>query len=94
MDGSERDDFISLKEAAAFYPGRRPHRATVFRHALQGVRGRKLETVLVGGRRYTTRQHVEDFVVATAAEESNATTSECSAAVPTEIESRLNEAGF
>jgi hypothetical protein len=48
-------DLIPFQQAAAFLPGR-PHIATLHRWRLHGVRGRKLPTVLVGGRRFVSRQ--------------------------------------
>ena len=38
------------------------HSATVWRWALRGVRGRKLRTILVGGRRYVLREDLERFL--------------------------------
>jgi hypothetical protein len=37
-------------------------RATVWRWTLRGVQGVRLESILLGGRRFTTRQAVERFV--------------------------------
>lgn len=48
-------DLIPFQQAAALLPGR-PHIATLHRWRLHGVRGRKLPTVLVGGRRFVSRQ--------------------------------------
>jgi hypothetical protein len=36
--------------------------ATCWRWALRGVRGRRLETFLIGGRRYTSREAVDRFL--------------------------------
>ena len=40
-----------------------PHVATVWRWIQRGVRGIKLETVLVGGKRYTSAEKLQAFVV-------------------------------
>ncbi|MDB4367969.1 DUF1580 domain-containing protein [Mariniblastus sp.] len=41
--------------------GNRPHRSTVHRWRLRGARGVKLETILVGGRRFTSREALLRF---------------------------------
>lgn len=41
------------------------HLSTVWRWALRGVRGHRLECFSIGGRRYTTREAFERFVAAT-----------------------------
>jgi hypothetical protein len=64
---------ISLSEASRLLPGR-PHIATIHRWRLRGVRGVCLETVLVGGRRYTSRQALERFLAATTAAGGNPAT--------------------
>jgi len=38
------------------------HIATVWRWILHGVRGRKLSSVVIGGRRYITREALTDFL--------------------------------
>ena len=40
----------------------RPSLATVYRWAFKGVRGVKLETIMIGGRRFTSREAVAHFV--------------------------------
>jgi hypothetical protein len=40
----------------------RPHRATMLRWALKGVRGTRLRAERLGGRWYTTPEAVEDFL--------------------------------
>ncbi|HWB11540.1 MAG TPA: DUF1580 domain-containing protein [Pirellulales bacterium] len=57
---------LSLTEAAKFAPGR-PHLATVWRWCQRGVRGIKLETIVVGGRRFTTVEALERFITRTTA---------------------------
>ena len=55
------EELVAIAKAPAFIPGR-PGRATVWRWVLTGVRGRKLETILVGGRRFTSREAIERFI--------------------------------
>ena len=40
----------------------RPHRATMLRWAIKGVRGTRLRAERLGGRWYTTPEAVEDFL--------------------------------
>jgi hypothetical protein len=56
---SER--LILLSAAAAYIPGR-PHSSTLFRWWRDGSRGIKLESLLVGGRRYTSVEAIERFI--------------------------------
>jgi hypothetical protein len=65
---SER--LLTLSAAAREIPGptgRGLHVATLWRWAHRGVRGVRLETVMVGGIRYTSREALERFVAATTA---------------------------
>lgn len=55
------ENVISLAEAAATLP-RRPSISTLHRWRLRGVRGVLLETVLVGGRRCTSREALSRFI--------------------------------
>lgn len=57
-------DYLSLSQAAKTLPGR-PHVSTLHRWRLNGVRGVKLQTCLVGGRRYTKPEWLADFIDAT-----------------------------
>ena len=58
------EHMISLREAAKHLPkrnGRRAHYSTIFRWATKGARGRKLESVLIGGVRYTSIEAMRRF---------------------------------
>ena len=44
------------------YPGKVVNRATLRRWALNGVRGIKLETVTIGGGRYSSNLFVSEFI--------------------------------
>jgi hypothetical protein len=60
------ETIISLKTVCRLVPGRTGKGlalTTVFRWSLRGCRGRKLETFLVGGQRYTTREALDRFIV-------------------------------
>ena len=56
------ESLIPIQKASGHIPGR-PHLATVHRWFMHGLRGGiKLETVLVGGRRFTSREAIQRFV--------------------------------
>ena len=57
----DSDDFLSLSEASAELPGR-PHVATLHRWRLRGVRGIKLSTILIGGKRFVSREALTRFI--------------------------------
>jgi hypothetical protein len=54
---------IPLNETPERVPSR-PHVSTCWRWARRGVRGHKLETIVIGGRRYTSREALERFFTA------------------------------
>jgi hypothetical protein len=60
------DNLITLRQATRLLPrrrgNRRPHFSTVWRWALHGVRGIKLEAISVGDTLCTTRAALEDFL--------------------------------
>ncbi len=59
------DDRIPLSDAAELFPkrnGKPPQWATLRRWNAKGIRGVKLAMFRVGGRWYTTRQAVVDFI--------------------------------
>jgi len=56
----QSETLLSFSEAAKVLPGR-PHISTLHRWRLRGVRGNKLETCLVGGKRFTSREALQRF---------------------------------
>lgn len=60
------EDLLTLSEAAKLLPGH-PHLSTIHRWRLRGARGVRLETVVIGGRRYTSQSALEEFVAKTTA---------------------------
>ena len=58
------ENTISLREAARLFP-RRPSTATIWRWVYSGVRGIRLESLVCGGRRYTSAEAVRRFLAAT-----------------------------
>lgn len=62
-----RDSLLTLAEASKLFP-HRPSRSCLWRWLNgKGRRGLRLESVVVGGRRLTSREAVADFVVKTTA---------------------------
>jgi hypothetical protein len=57
------EQLLTFSEAARMLPGH-VHASTLHRWRLCGVRGLKLETVIVGGRRYTSREAIVRFSAA------------------------------
>ena len=61
-----RDEFLTLSEAAKRLPaknsGRRLHVAALYRWASNGCRGVVLETIHVGGQRYTSMDALQRFL--------------------------------
>ncbi len=56
------EDLIPFYEARAAFPGKRVSLATLHRWRMSGVRGTRLETCLIGGSRYTSREAISRFV--------------------------------
>ena len=57
----EREQLRLLTRAAPDVPGR-PHITTLMRWALRGVKGVRLETVKVDGRRFTSLEAIQRFL--------------------------------
>jgi hypothetical protein len=60
------ESLLGISQAAHQSPGR-PHISTVWRWINRGIRGIKLETVMIGGRRYTSAEALERFFERTTA---------------------------
>mgnify|MGYP002624671220 CR=1 FL=1 len=59
-----QEDLISLKEASSLLPkrnGKRTHYSTLFRWATKGAKGRVLESVMIGGVRFTSKEALGRF---------------------------------
>ncbi len=54
------EGLISMAQAAGMLPGR-PSLCAIWRWRTKGVRGRKLETVIIGGRPYTSIEAIQRF---------------------------------
>jgi hypothetical protein len=65
------ESVIQFNEARTAVPGdKRLSLATLHRWRLKGVRGVRLETILIGGLRYTSREAISRFIAAQNADES------------------------
>ncbi len=62
----QNETLVQFTHAPKHIPGR-PHIATVHRWRLRGARGVKLESILVGGKRFTSTEAIERFIEATTA---------------------------
>jgi len=61
IDTSQGASLIPIPQVPAHVPSR-PHIATVWRWMGRGVRGVKLETVLIGGKRFTSADAIQRFI--------------------------------
>jgi hypothetical protein len=91
---------LTLADAARLLP-KRPNPATLWRWRTKGVRGVKLETVLIGGRRYVSRAALRQFIDAVTAAASQAEgpavskpSNESKRQRPAETSRRLRQAGL
>ena len=67
MQISLDEEIVTLTEASHRLPGR-PSASSIWRWHRHGLRGIKLETIVIGGRRrYTSIQALERFITATTA---------------------------
>lgn len=76
------ETLLTFEDSRTAFPGdRRLSLATLHRWRLNGVRGVKLETILIGGLRYTSKEAIERFIQAQNADDAPAspvvTASQC-----------------
>lgn len=65
MNDLTKEVLLKLNEARSEFPGgKRLSLATLHRWRLPGIRGVRLETVLIGGMRYTSREAIARFIAA------------------------------
>ena len=63
MIDHDSEDMIPFVNAGQHIHGR-PSRCTLFRWAFKGVRGVKLETLLIGNQRFTSKEAIARFIAA------------------------------
>ncbi|HTQ40768.1 MAG TPA: DUF1580 domain-containing protein [Pirellulales bacterium] len=61
-----QEQLLTFPDAARLLPGN-VHVSTLHRWRLRGIKGIKLETAVVGGRRYTSREALSQFSAAVTA---------------------------
>lgn len=61
------ETLLTIRQARDAFPNA-PSEPTIWRWLLKGVRGHVLESIRVGGRRYTSREACLRFIAATSAE--------------------------
>jgi hypothetical protein len=88
---TETPDYLTFAQAARTLPGK-PAPSTIWRWARHGCNGVKLATLMIGGRRYVTRQAIQEFIAATTAAADLALDSEVGERSP-ELAKRLEAAG-
>ena len=67
---AQSESLLTLCEARTAFPGgKRLALATLHRWRLRGVRGVRLETILIGGLRYTSGEAINRFIIAQNANE-------------------------
>lgn len=64
------EKLLTFSQAAEKLPSR-PHTSALHRWTNSGIRGIKLETILIGGRRFTSWEALQRFVEATTEESNN-----------------------
>jgi hypothetical protein len=57
---------LTFADASKMLPGR-PSISSIWRWRTSGIRGQRLESVLIGGTRYTSREALQRFIAATTA---------------------------
>lgn len=62
----QHESLILLSEAPRYIPGR-PNISTLYRWFQRGARGTRLETVVVGNKRFTSHEAIQRFVERTTA---------------------------
>jgi hypothetical protein len=68
-----REELLTLGQASRSLPGK-PALSTCWRWHRKGVRGIRLETIVIGGKRFTSAQAIERFALAlTTASEATST---------------------
>lgn len=86
----ENETLISLKEAIPLFPGcKKLSMPTVYRWFQHGIRGVKLETVMIGRHRFTSREAITRFIVA---QNATAEETDASSASPSQREAMAKSA--
>ena len=63
-----RERLLTVSAASKSLPEKR-HTTTIWRWFQHGCRGVRLESVLIGGRRYTSKEAIQRFILGTSSQE-------------------------
>jgi hypothetical protein len=92
-----KEEIVAFRKAAVFVPSR-PHVSTLHRWRQRGIRGVRLDAVLVGGVWYTSREAIRRFIecATAAADDQQHIPSQQPQPIDTDAgtERRLNEYGL
>jgi len=83
----DTDTLITLPQAArrSRIIGRSVHLSTIHRWRLRGVRGVKLQTWLIGGRRFTSEEALREFIAATNEASDGRAVTECDVGINEDV---------
>ena len=91
------EETLNLNKAAGLLP-ERPHASTLWRWYKRGLRGIKLETIVIGGVRHTSKEALQRFIDRTTAEHDGIDSSQAPcrkrAAAIAKAEAELEAAGI
>ena len=93
MINPHTEHLVTLKQAARQLPGN-VHLSTLHRWRLRGVKGVKLETLMIGGRRYASVEALSRFFERTTQAADGGSAMQRSADVSRRVERQLDEAGL
>jgi hypothetical protein len=79
----QTEELRTFQEVAHLLPGS-PHVSTLYRWASRGVKGVRLETVVVGGRRYTSAEALRRFAQRLTVDPSSRVPASAGASLPKE----------
>ncbi len=86
---------ISMNQGAAYWSqitgAPRPHRGTLIRWAIKGVRGKRLQAEALAGRWYTTEADIEEFLRHVTALPSDATDRSAGPARAAQVQRSLDD---
>ena len=69
MINHEAEEIVPIDESGKYFPSK-PSRPTIHRWWLKGIRGVKLETIVCGHKRFTSKEAIARFIAAQNAGES------------------------
>lgn len=86
------EQLVAVVEIPKHIPGHRPHVSTCWRWIQRGIRDIRLETLLVGGKRYTSVEAIQRFIERTTTADSHSPPPTPQGAALREAEAKLDAA--